>query len=69
MVRRERVDGPCYAEKVHGESGLQVCAVSSADALDVTPSWLRAADGHDVDLPLKIMSYVEIPSGAKIRLD
>ena len=34
-------------------------AVSSAESLDIVPVWGRATDGHDVDIPLEVMSYVK----------
>ena len=41
-------------------------AVSSRAALDICPLWFKSADGHDVDLPLAMMSYVEVPASAEI---
>ena len=43
-------------------------AVSSAEALDLTPTWGRATDGPDVDIPIGVMSYVKVPHSTKIGL-
>ena len=41
-------------------------AISSREALDICPKWMRACDGHDVNLPLRIMSYVKVPADAEL---
>ena len=41
-------------------------AIRSREALDICPKWMRACDGHDVNLPLRIMSYVKVPAGAEL---
>jgi hypothetical protein len=41
-------------------------AISSRETLDICPKWMRACDGHDVNLPLRIMSKVKVPADAEL---
>ena len=43
-------------------------AVSSAEALDVTPTMARATDAQDVEIPIEVMSYVEVPLNLPIGI-
>ena len=43
-------------------------AVASRELLDIIPSWMKAADGQDVDIPVSMASYVKVPEDAEIAV-